>query len=392
MRTSGRILALAAAGLIGGCRSAPPPTAAPPPGSPPPLELAVGPGASLEPDIRSLPKLDAAALAAEDIAPAATAFRLLGEEDCRREAAARAPLPALAPAGDCRAWREHPIAEARNRAAADALDAYFRLADAEGRGEIVRAGLPTLDRLRAGVADARANGVRVPADPADLDRQRASLLAVLGQADLGATLLDIDLKRRVGVPGKTAERLRPAGPFPPVAAPPADRDAMVRTALETRPDLRLLRAAYLGLTPDTLPAVRALVRDAGSPADIIAKVITDKPARRRDADQAAADAAELNVRRAQLTDLVTRRERQAADEVRGAAATLAAQTAQVGLARWRLDQVRAKQAAGPDPGPLARLATDLDDARARADVVAAVMAWHQARIKLLAAQGLLAGP
>lgn len=393
MWTSGRLLALAAATWLGGCRSAPPvAVSAPPPGSPPPLELTTGPGSSLEPDLSVLPRLDATRISAAEVAPESTTFRLLGEEQCRREAAARAPLPALTPAGDCQAWRDHLAAEARNRAAADALDAYFRLADAEARGDIARAGLPTLDRLRAGVAAARANGVRIPIDPDDLDRQRAALLGLLGQADLGATLLDIDLKRRVGVPGKTAERLRPAGPFPPVAPPPADRDALVQTALETRPDLRLLRTAYLGLTPETLPDVRALIRDAGGLPDIVAKATVDKTGRRKDADRAAADAAELAVRQAQLLELVTRRERQAADEVRAAAVTLAAQTTQVGLTRWRLDQLRDKQAAGPDPGPLGRLAAELEIARVRADMVAAVMAWHQGRVKLLAAQGLLGGP
>src|SRR5438067_2123143 len=122
------------------------------------------------------------------------------------------------------------------------------LAAAEGRGELMGSMLPVLDRLRETVRKARAEGVRVPLDPDDLDRQRASLLGLIGQADAGARALDIDLKRRIGVPGRAAERLRPVGEFG-VTAGLIDADAAVRSALAARPDLLALRAVYLQLSP-----------------------------------------------------------------------------------------------------------------------------------------------
>ena len=261
----------------------------------------------------------------------------------------------------------------------------------------MRATLPVLDRLRATVRKARAEGVRVPVDPDELDRQRAGLLGLIAQADAGARALDIDLKRRVGVPGRTPERLRPVGPFG-VSAEPPDVEAAVRTAVETRPDLLALRSVYLQLSPETLPVVRELVRGrlgSGERAGggrlrsgrWCGRCWRSLLGRSKRLDAAAL--AELEVRRQQLYELIAERERQAADEVRAAAVALTAQTTQVALARWKAEQLTAKVAEAKPQGPLQELAAELEAYRARAEVVAAVMAWHRARVKLLAAQGLL---
>jgi hypothetical protein len=247
------------------------------------------------------------------------------------------------------------------------------------------------------VRKARAEGVRVPVDPDELDRQRAGLLGLIAQADAGARALDIDLKRRVGVPGRTPERLRPVGQFG-VSANPPDVEAAVRTAVETRPDLLALRSVYVQLSPETLPVVRELVRGRlGSGSGLVAgdpvRGVLVRPllalllGRSRRLDAAAL--AELEVRRGQLFELIAERERQAADEVRAAAVALTAQTTQVALARWKAEQLAAQVAESKPQGPLQELAAELEAYRARAEVVAAVMAWHRARVKLLAAQGLL---
>jgi hypothetical protein len=364
---------------------------------------------SLEPDLKTLPSVDPLAATADDFAPPPTGYRGLTEEVCGRESAARASAAGLfnqenrippRPEGrrtGCseadaltREVRTYLAAEGRNRAAAEALDEFFQLADAEGRAEVMRAMLPVLDRLRETVRKARAEGVRVPVDPDELDRQRAGLLGLLSQADAGAKALDIDLKRRIGVPARTPERLRPVGDFGVPVNPP-DVDAAIRTAVETRPDLLALRAVYLQLSPETLPVVRELVRGRMGSGGLVSGIrgaLFLARARRLD----AAATAELEVRRQQLYDLIAERERQAADEVRAAAVALTAQTTQVALARWKAEQLAAKKAETKPQGPLQELAADLELHRARSEVVAAVMAWHRARVKLLAAQGLLAGP
>jgi hypothetical protein len=399
-----------------GCH-APPTAPAPAPAAPlPPPELPLVTPTSLEPDLKTLPALDPLAAKSDDVAAPPAGYRALAEEVCAREAAARASAAGLfnqenripprvevrrnySPEADAltQEVRSHLAAEGRNRAAAEALDQFFQLADAEGRGELMRATLPVLDRLRATVRKARAEGVRVPVDPDELDRQRAGLLGLIVQADAGARALDIDLKRRVGVPGRTPERLRPVGDFG-VRADPPDVEAAVRTAVETRPDLLALRSVYVQLSPETLPVVRELVRGRlGSGSGLVAgdsvRGVLVRPllalllGRSKRLDAAAL--VELEVRRGQLFELIAERERQAADEVRAAAVALTAQTTQVALARWKAEQLSAQVAEAKPQGPLQELAAELESYRARAEVVAAVMAWHRARVKLLAVQGLL---
>ena len=418
MSMAGRLWAVwAAVVLAAGCRTPPSPVAVrfPEPTAPaPPLQLSPTTPSSFEPDLAQLPVIDAADAAAIDVAPPPTGLLAVNESVVRHEAAARAPLAGLleqetrtCPDGDtvAREVRAHLAAEVRNRAAAQALEQFFQLADAEGRGDLLRDSLGVVDAFRQTVRTARAEGLRVPVDPDDLDRQRAAVLALIGQADLGARLLDIDLKRRLGVDGKEPRRLRPTGPFP-VSVAPVNVEAAVQVALARRPDLQAVRAAYLGLTPDRLPEMRDLIRmvlvDGSSSGAVGAAahrpsvlpaptLLTALRARRLPPWPDAATVAELAVRRQQLYDLILMRERQAADEVRAAAATLEAQGKQVAIARWRAESLLAKAADAKKQGPLLEQPAVLEAFRARADVVAAVMGWHQARIKLAAAQGLLVG-
>ncbi len=423
MTTRAQIAGCLAAAVLGvvGCHTPKQVAPIPPPRPPAPApDLSATKPVPVEPDYRTLPNTDPLGKLGK---PAETTFRALSEEECRRSAVAHTaladvlegendvpgpppasrrpckkdPEAAKAAAVDAllRELRTHAAEEARNRSAADALEQFFRLADAEGRGELMRAALPTLDQLREAVAKARATGVRVPVEPDELDRQRASFVGTLAQADLGVELLNIDLKRRTGLPAG-GDRLWPTGSFA-VADAPIDVESAVQVALANRPDLKFLRAAYLGLTPDTLPTVREILRTKATdvagragPAQAAAKgVLPYLTHSGTKCDPNAA--AELEVRRRQLYTLIADRERAAADETRAAAAMLAAQGKQVALARWRADQATAKLPDAKKAGPFAELPAVLEARRARADVIAAVMAWHQARVKLAAAQGLLAG-
>ena len=408
MRISRRTVFWAALAILiaSGCRAPGPPPIQPfvPPPSIAPLDLQAVSPTSLEPDYKSLPAIDPVAANVVDIVPVPVGYRGLSEEVCRKESAARAgianlllneeQIPAENPNGCphplntfAQELRFHLSTEARNRAATQALEQFFQLADAEGRGEIVRSSLPVLDQLRATVRKAKADGLRVPVDADELDRQRVGLLALLGQADLGAKLLDIDLKRRIGVNGHTTERLRPLGSFA-VSSEAVDAETAVSIALETRADLRLLRTAYLRLTIENLPSVRELLRSMGGLKTIPTVALRNYLNRNPGPDPVIV--AELAVRRQQLLELVAERERHVADEVRAAVATLTSQTQQVALTRWRAEQIIAKAKSTTEKGPLIELPADLESLRARADVIAAVMNWHQARVKLAGVQGLLA--
>ena len=112
---------------------------------------------------------------------------------------------------------------------------------------------------------------------------------------------------------------------------------------------------------------------------------------------AAVVSAEVEVRRKQLGEWLASRERIIADETRAAAEALNSQTTRLALARDRADSWKAKwddavkQQKADLPGAMfAEVSARLDWLKARSEVVAEVMAWHQARVRLSAARGALA--
>jgi hypothetical protein len=362
-------------------------------------------------DGKGLPKL----ASRPSTGPEGKTFLRLTESDCLRLAAAhtgaanaldeenRVP-PA---ADDCgerdslrRTVRYHAALELRNRAAADALDRYFQLTDAEARADLLRKAFPLIDDLHDRAKRAKAAGVRFPLDPADLERQRSEQVSQLEQAELASRLLNLDLKRRIGRQYEPAdERLWPEGDFA-IDPAPVDPQEAVNAALADRPELRGLRALYYGLTPDTLPDARDYLKAANSllgtsrpplPLRRLARVLERNPG------PDPATLAELEVRRKQLYDWIAVREREVADEARAAALSLNAQTTRASLARDRLRASEEKLAEavkkreGNQPGAeLQEPQVRLEWLKARAEVVTEVAAWHQARVKLKAAQGWLA--
>jgi hypothetical protein len=336
---------------------------------------------------RRLTEADCLALAAANV----TAANLLDEEGrVPPEPGCEAAEPVR------RSVRFHAALELRNRAAADALERFFQLADAEARADLLRQTFPVVDDLLVRAKRAKAADVRFPLDVADLERQRSQLVTDLERAEHTSRLLNVDLKRRLGLPPSPGERLWPVGDFA-IDPKPVDPEAAAAAAVADRPDLRGLRALASGLTPDTLPAARDALR-AGNP--LLARSPVPLPARQlfhRTPDPDAAVAAELEVRRGQLFALVAERERAAADEARAAALAVTAQAGRVALARDRLagweeklaDAVKKREANQPG-AEFAEPQVRTDWLKARAEVAAEVSAWHQARVRLRAAQGWLA--
>ncbi len=386
-----------------------------------PSELPVATATALEPDYAKLPSVDPQSASAM---PGVTARAPVTEATVSKLAAERAALATVfqreseiphlvaatpsQPTGDDGALLRDVRAllgtDARRRAAGDAVQEFFRLADFEGRLDLLRLSIDRLDFLREAARKAKADGARLPVELDELDAQRANLLAILGQAELGAKLLDTDLKRRLGLPAQMPERLLPSGDFG-VPSDTVDAEASVKIALEHRADLQALRTAYLGLTPQNLPSVQEYLRGVPGSVGLIGSGSVVHPQawdphlpfskllRRRAGEWAKAidtvTAAEVGVRRQQLYRLIEEKERAAADEVRAAVATLNEQTRQVGLARWRSEQQMSKFADVKKmaKGPFLEVPAELESLRARSEVIAAAMAWHQARSKLAVALG-----
>ena len=387
-----------------------------------PSELPPATATLLEPDYSKLPIVDPQSAAAS---LAVTVRVPVTEATVVKFAAERASLPTVLqreseipqllattpahPTGDdgalLRDVRTLLAADARGKAVAEAVQEFYRLADVEGRLDLLRVSIERLDFLREAAKKAKADGARLPVELEELDGQRANLLAVLGQAELGAKLLDTDLKRRLGLPSTMTSRLLPAGEFG-VSSDAVEAEGLVKVALERRPDLQALRTAYLGLTPESLPSVQQYLRGVPGAVGLVGHGSVVQPPkwekhyplsrlfqRRVDEWAKAIDtvtAAEVAVRRQQLFRLIEEKERATADEVRAAVATLNEQTRQVGLARWRSEQQKSKLAdiKKMAKGPFVEVPAELETLRARSDVIAAVMTWHQARAKLADAQGM----
>ena len=424
MSATWRTLMICGAAVLAGCRAPTVRITSPPQtqiGPSVPNEVPAAQATSLEPDSAKLPMIDPQSTAAM---PVITPRTPVTEATVVKLASERAALPTVlqreseiprilsltpaVPTGDdgalLRDVRALAAVDSRNRAAGEAVDQFYRLADAEGRLDLLRLSIDRLDFLREAAKKAKAEGARLPVELEDLDAQRASLLGILGQAELGSKLLDIDLKRRMGLSSQKPERLVPAGDFE-VSSDLLDAEVHAKFALENRADLQALRTAYLRLTPETLPSVQQYLRGVPGAAGLVGAAsvihppawdnhaIISKVFRRRTQEWAkaidAVTAAEIAVRRQQLYRLIEEKERGAADEVRVAVATLNEQTRQVGLARWRSEQQKTKLAdiKKMAKGPFLEVPAELESLRARSDVIAAAMQWHQAKAKLAAAKG-----
>ena len=135
----------------------------------------------------------------------------------------------------------------------------------------------------------------------------------MAEADAGVRLLNLDLRRRLGLPPDFGgERLRPTGAFD-VEPGFVDEAAAVAAALAERPELRAWRALAAGLNADTLPAVRDLLRtinpllgSGGEVPDSLCKLLLAGLRARHGPD--ADTVAELEVRRRQLADVIAPRE------------------------------------------------------------------------------------
>lgn len=343
------------------------------------------------------------------------AYRRLTEGDCLRLAAANASAANLLDeenrvpgSGGCessadalkRTVRYYSALEFRNRAAAEALERFFQLVDAEARTDLLGKAFPITDDLLTKAKQAKAAGVRFPLEVTDLTRQRSQLATELEQAEHGSRLLTLDLKRRLGLPFQPeAEQLWGVGDFAVDPTPP-DAEQAVNAALADRPELRGLRALYHGLTPDTLPEVRDFLRAAnpmlggGSRQPFVVRRLL------KSLDKAGPDptlAAELEVRRKQLLDMIAEKERAVADETRAALMAMQSQVQRVARAQERLkvaeeqlaEAVKKREAGQPGADFLEPQARK-DRMKAKGEVVAEVTAWHQARVRLKAAQGWLA--
>jgi outer membrane protein TolC len=228
--------------------------------------------------------------------------------------------------------------ELRNRRAGDALEAYFRLAEAEGRADLVREALTELQSAIDRALDLQKRGVLGPEAAEAAQRKWAESRGDLVELDARIDLLNGQLKGMDNLAGDVEQpsyRIWPTDLLWVTGEGP-DPVSCVAEGLAHRPDLNLLRALGAELNARTLPvATQALSTVStllGGPAGGC-KSLTDLAAHLLPCLKSGA----VEIARGQVEQLLQARERQAVQEIASAARLVAARRVQAQLATLRTE-------------------------------------------------------
>jgi outer membrane protein TolC len=355
--------------------------------------------ASQELDLQDLPKLES-----DKLTPFVGPYRTLYEHEAQCQAAQASSKAALLEQEEAQAGRKHHSSrksemqqailrtaalEQRNSDAGDALELFYKLAEAEAKWDLLQQSIKQVDEAIEQGKKLKAQGLKVPAEFEDFQQQQRKLQADRVRLDGGIDKLNRLLGKMLDlqdVPER--ERLLPAVDLQ-IAEAPMDIASAVALGLSNRPELQMLRQARDDTSPATVDAIRKLLSVANpllgmsSSGHCVKKLI------------ALLCKNETGVRQEQIDQYLKQREKEIADDIRQAVIDLQSQVQIVGLARARakdaqdkLKERQEKRAQGTAS------AVDVTTARltllkARVELTQEMMAWYSARVKLKQAQGLL---
>ena len=391
-------------GLLAGCH----PQTLSPSMRPMPAQLPTMPRGTIEPDVSGA-NVNPTAL--PSVRP--TQYRRLTADECRTLAIRNAPLAddldshpdnqtshAHSTKKRCeeaqlsRLVRGYAADDLRNRAAGDALELYYKLATAEGQFDhtstahgILRTQLALAEKaIKAGAAD-RADVERIRRQLLELESQLAKLEA--GIASLNAGLAGhLGLDPADQTPIWPADTLAVSGDVP-------DVEQSVRTALQCRPDLNLLRTLATSdnsgaLAKAVVQGINPLLGTKESSNPLFAPLIAFMGVVKKEPSQA-----EAKMQRQVLGALSTR-ERQADAEVRAAVAmvrgnrlAVAAKSAEVSNWRGRVAEAEKRVAAGVAGGEGELALAKVELLKARGELIQSVAEYQISSVKLRQAMGLL---
>ena len=288
-------------------------------------------------------------------------------------------------------------AEARNQTAGAALELFYRLAEAEARGEILRESIAALDSALAKARDLVRQKIMPQVDYEELLRQRLDLQTDAIQLHQGIERLNAELKVLLGVSACDGDEwhIAPVIELPESIAA-VDPASALGQGVANRPALALVRILPDVLTTDTLPAARVLL------ASYNALLGAENPAKKLKVcaflqmlAAALGGRPELDKYRNQLQLLALEREQAVMKEIRLAAQAVNLARDRVALAQEvvrirkdKLTDVDAKAAKGIASFKDTTTAR-IDWLKARADLAKASSELLTARAKLREAQGLL---
>jgi outer membrane protein TolC len=286
--------------------------------------------------------------------------------------------------------------EVRNRRAGEALEAYYRLAEAEGRADLLWEALTELQAVIDRARDLQKRGVLGPEAAEAALRKWAESRGDQVELDVRIDLLNGQLKAmdNLACDVEPNYQIWPTDPLLVTGEDP-DPGRCVAEGLARRADLNLLRALAAGLDAGTLPvATQALSTVSsllGGPAGGC-KWLTDLAAHFLPCLKNGA----VETARRQVDALLQARERQAAQEIATAARLVAARRVEAGLTSLRAELAGRKvkdleERLNKGENVRTELTTArLDALKDRADQVHAVADFMVACVRLKQAMGLLA--
>jgi hypothetical protein len=288
--------------------------------------------------------------------------------------------------------------EDRNRSAAAALETFYRLAEAEARGAVLKRTLTANDQSLAALKQLSERGLPLPINEDTLRRQRLGYEQQQVELELTISRLNHQLRQLTGF--ETAGqhwRFWPELAWE-VTVGRVDVDEAVGVGLAIRPELVLLRTLRARLNADTLP----VARQAASRLDGLMGAATGQSCLLAIAlcqltgHVSPEEWSELSARQRQIGELLQDRERGVASEIQQAAAEVEASLRRVALTKDELTSLAARrrdleslrQTGGASAFDVNTAEIEL--LRAESDLIARVIAWKVAVVKLKEAQGLLA--
>lgn len=286
----------------------------------------------------------------------------------------------------------HAEEEARNQSAGLALDAYYRLAEGEGRTNLTKQSLAVLDEMVAALEEARSRGFDNKEELATLTKQRSDLRTSLLQLRIALEQGNRQVKRFLGLPCPgDPYRIWPCEPLF-VVREPIDLAKATEVGLKQRADLKLLRTLLENLDQKTLPEARLVLTVAspllgGTPEGPLGGTVGEIMSCLR--------GEELESVRRQLEDRLREREADVTAEIAERVREIESRLELVLLARGRAEAARAKVAAleerraGGQPVQTELQRARLELFRSRGELLTEVVGWEISRALLARAQGVL---
>ena len=280
----------------------------------------------------------------------------------------------------------------RNCSAADALELFYRLAEADGTSGWLDDALEELGEALHDCAALKSQGIDTGVDERSLRQQRSELIERRNTARHAMRQLDGQLRVMLGLPAEPSIRLE-AAVEPRIVPELFDAAAAVERALERRGDLAALVALESASGVETLPALRGALQvvqpglgtASSAGRHVLGKLLADR-----------AQQCELQSRRRQIAELAEASRRQVEQEVRQAVSAAETALAAVRLAVQRRDDLlsrlksleKKRDADGVTSFDLR--AERLKSIEAEIDLLHRAIEWKIAIVRLKKAEGALA--